>query len=104
MTINRCRTSEKWLEATLRKRVEAMGGWAIKFLPSLTGLPDRIVLMPCGGIWFVELKSTGKTLRPPQRLWKQRLLNLGFRWRLIDSEETLKTFINELHEYSTTIL
>ena len=25
MTINRCRTSEKWLEATLRKRVEGDG-------------------------------------------------------------------------------
>lgn len=104
MTINRCRTSEKWLEATLRKKVEKLGGQAIKFLPSLTGLPDRIVLMPHGGIWFVELKSVGKTLRPPQRLWKQRLMNLGFNWRLIDSEETLITFINELHEYSTTIL
>ncbi len=89
--------SEKLLEADLRKEVRQAKGEAIKFLPSLTGLPDRIVLMPLGHIWFVELKTTGKKPQPLQLWWKKRLEALGFEWRLIDDEASLRNFINEIN-------
>jgi len=88
--------SEKLLEANLRKAVVGLKGECIKLLPSLIGLPDRIILMHGGRIWFVELKSTGKKPQPLQVWWKKRLEALGFPWRLIDDEESLSKFIQEL--------
>ena len=90
--------SEKLLEAKLRDKLRELKGEAIKFLPSLTGLPDRIVLMPLGRIWFVELKTTGKKPQPLQVWWKKRLEALGFQWRLIDDEASLANFIQEITE------
>ena len=56
-------SSEKYLEKKLREEVRKAGGLAIKFTsPYFTGMPDRLVLMPKGRIWFVEVKSTGKRL------------------------------------------
>lgn len=90
--------SEKLLESKLRDKLRELKGEAIKFLPSLTGLPDRIVLMPYGRIWFVELKTTGKKPQPLQVWWKKRLEALGFQWRLIDDENSLTNFIQEINE------
>lgn len=88
--------SEKLLEANLRQAVKTRRGECIKFLPSLVGLPDRIVLMPHGRLWFVELKTTGEKPKPLQRWWRDRLRALGFEWRLIDTKESLNQFIQEL--------
>ena len=47
------RDIEKWLV----KQVRRLGGEAYKFVsPGNDGVPDRIVLLPGGEIWFVELK------------------------------------------------
>lgn len=52
---------ESRIETHLREKVKEAGGLAIKFFCiAFTGLPDRIVLMPGGRLWFVELKKTGK--------------------------------------------
>lgn len=91
-------SSEKLLEAKLREGVKRARGECIKFLPSLKGLPDRIILMRGGRIWFIELKTTGKTPEPLQLWWKKRLEALGFQWRLIDSEQSLQVFLNEINE------
>ena len=62
------RSSEKWLERALADAVAERGGVAVKLTsPGLSGLPDRLVLWPGGRAEFVELKSTGRTLRPVQR-------------------------------------
>lgn len=90
------KASEKVLEAALRTSVKAKGGIAIKLLPSLAGLPDRMVLMPRGRIWFIELKTTGYRLKPLQKWWRNYLRSLGFEWRFIDRESNLLSFLNEL--------
>ena len=69
---------ENHVEKTLRLQVKARGGWAIKLLPSVSGLPDRIVLMPGGRIYFVELKSPTGTVQPHQYVVHRRLRTLGF--------------------------
>ena len=49
--------SEKRVEALLVSGVKRMGGLAYKFVsPGNSGVPDRIILMPGGKIYFVELK------------------------------------------------
>lgn len=53
---------EKQLERRLKKEVEKLGGLCLKLItPGFTGIPDRLVIMPGGIIWFVEMKTaTGK--------------------------------------------
>jgi hypothetical protein len=86
--------NEKLIEKKLREQVKKLGGLAVKFFVlSFTGFPDRIVLMPGARIWFVELKSTGKKPSPRQRIVIEVLQKLGFTVLVIDSEETLKVFL-----------
>jgi len=93
-------SSEKYLEKKLREEVRKAGGLAIKFTsPYFTGMPDRLVLMPKGRIWFVEIKSTGKRLKDIQEAQAKKLQELGFNTRVIDSEESLGSFMREVrHE------
>jgi len=89
--------NEKLLEKKLREQVKKLGGWAIKFwVINLAGFPDRIVLMPLGRIWFVEMKSSGKTSTRIQLLMHGKLRSLGFTVLEIGSPEALEDFINIL--------
>lgn len=89
--------NEKVLERKLRERVRELGGLAVKFFAlSFTGFPDRIVLMPGGRIWFVEVKTTGKVPAPRQLVVIGQLQKLGFKVWLIDTDELLQNFLNEL--------
>lgn len=88
--------SEKVIEATLRKAVEVWGGKCIKLLPSETGLPDRLVLLPGGVMFFVETKSTGDKPSPRQQLVHRRLRSMGFRVEVCDTFEKLTLILNSL--------
>ena len=83
--------SEKTLEARLRKEVEALGGKALKLMSQLhRGLPDRLVLMPGGLAFFVELKSTGKKPTGLQTHCHDQLRQMGFEVYVVDSTESLE--------------
>jgi len=83
--------SEKLIEKTLNAEVKSLGGWSLKLLCQfVTGLPDRLVLLPGGIIFFAELKSTGKKPTAVQRLVHEKLRRLGFRVYVIDSLEQLR--------------
>ena len=91
--------SEKLIEKTLVAEVKKLDGWAIKLLCTfVTGLPDRLVLLPGGVVFFVEVKSTGKKPTAVQRLVHKRLRRLGFRVEVIDSLNQLNTTLNNLLE------
>ena len=86
--------SEKVIEATLRNTIKAKNGWCIKLEANfISGLPDRMCLLPNGVIFFAELKSTGKKPTKIQSLVHRRLSELGFKIYLIDSIEKLKKVI-----------
>lgn len=71
--------SEKDIERKLKKRVEALGCLCLKFeSPGFTGVPDRMVLMPGGEMFFVETKAPGKKERPRQTYVQDQLRKLGF--------------------------
>ena len=56
-----------------------MGCLCLKFeSPGFTGVPDRMILMPGGEMFFVELKAPGKKERPRQRYVQDQLRALGF--------------------------
>jgi len=87
--------NEKLLEKKLREEVKKLGGLALKFTSqTYTGMPDRIVLMPGGRVYFVELKSTGKDLEPKQKIARKLLCNLGQIWQVIDAQEKLNDFLH----------
>ena len=69
---------EKQIEEKLRQAIKAMGGFAYKFTsPGNIGVPDRIVILPGGRIWFVELKADAGRLTPNQERQIQRIKETG---------------------------
>lgn len=88
---------ESSVETRLRVVVEEqMGGMCLKLLTNfVTGLPDRLVLLPDREIYFVELKRKGKTPRKIQAYIHRRLMALGFEVLVIDSVESVNTFRDE---------
>lgn len=55
---------EKEVEAALVKAAKKRNGLALKFVShGLSGVPDRLVLMPNGKMGFIELKASGKKMR-----------------------------------------
>lgn len=89
--------NEKLIEKKLREAVKQKGGLALKFIsPGTNGVPDRIILMPGGRIWFREIKTTGKKPTERQRVMIGILRKLGFSVDVIDDEKTLNEFINAI--------
>lgn len=88
---------EKLIEKKLREGVKQKGGIALKFFsPYFTGMPDRIVLLPEGKTFFVELKSPGKKPKPRQKHVIGLLFSLGFITHVIDNQEDLVKFLKHL--------
>ena len=70
--------SEKAVEAFLRDEVRRRGGRSYKWVsPGCSGVPDRIVIKPDGGVFFVETKSEGKTSTVQQKKRQAELRALG---------------------------
>ena len=72
---------EKTVEKELCDRVKSdLGGWALKFVsPGQNGVPDRVILVPGGRIYFVETKAPGKKLRRLQEHVCGLITQLGFK-------------------------
>lgn len=70
-------TTEAALERFFRQRVRVLGGYTFKLAPTEPGVPDRLVLLPGGRIYLVELKADRGTLRPAQVEWHKRAARLG---------------------------
>lgn len=88
---------ERAIEKKLRLEVKARGGTALKFVsPGMAGVPDRIVLIPDGRVYFVELKAPGKRLSPKQVKMATQLGRLGHKVWVIDSLEGSKVFVREV--------
>lgn len=83
---------EKDLEAKLTKRIKSLGGWPAKFVsPGMSGVPDRILLLPGGKMLFVEMKKPGQKLRPLQEKRKRDLEEMGFLVRVVDSNYKIES-------------
>ena len=88
---------EAQLERALVREIERRGGMARKFVsPGWRGAPDRIVLMPGGRIWFVELKAPGEKPRPLQAHRLGQLSRLGFGCRYMSNKVELDRFLREV--------
>ena len=89
--------SEKSVERRLVRKVKAIGGRALKFTsPGFSGVPDRIVLLPGGRLYFVELKRDDGNLTPIQRYVFNLFEKLGFPVRVLYGIEMVDDFISEV--------
>lgn len=83
-------TRESSVERYLVKRVKELGGEAYKFVsPGRRGVPDRLVILPGGRLFFVECKAPGQKLRATQVREGMRLLQLGRAVYVVDSREEI---------------
>ena len=89
---------ESEVEKYLCKKVkEQLHGRAFKFVsPGFNGVPDRIVLVPMGRIYFVELKAPGKKMRKLQEWVADLIRGLGFVVLMIDAKEKVDAFIRQV--------
>lgn len=91
---------ESEVEKNLCKRVKKeLHGRAFKFVsPGQNGVPDRIILLPMGRIYFVETKAPGKKLRKLQKWVRDMIQELGFVVLRIDTLEKVEMFIRQVNE------
>jgi len=88
---------ENQIEAKLKQMVEKQGGIAPKFVsPGLSGMPDRLVLLPGGHIAFVEVKAPGKVPRPLQEARQRMLRKLGFKVYVLDDVGQIGGILDEI--------
>lgn len=81
---------EKAVEAYLRHRIKEQGGLALKLVcPGWTGVPDRLILLPGGRVYFAETKDSGKKPKPRQHYVHNRLRALGFQVFVPDSKPSV---------------
>ena len=87
---------EKTLEKKLVAEVKKRKGWAIKLLAGLvSGLPDRLCLLPGGRLFFAEIKGTGLKPTKIQKFVQDKIRDLGFRVEVVDSTEKLNQILKD---------
>lgn len=69
---------EREIEKILVTEIARVGGRAYKFVsPGNDGVPDRMVCLPNGKTYFVELKTASGKLTNLQKVQIERLRDLG---------------------------
>jgi len=89
---------EKAVEEYLVSEVKKLGGKAPKWTaPGNTGVPDRIVILPGGRVYFIECKKPkGSKTSARQKLWHRYLSDLGANVRQTFTKEEVDEFIKEV--------
>ena len=97
MYIYGVKMKEYAVEKHLISVTQACGGICLKFIsPGMSGVPDRIVILPGGKIGFAELKAPGKKPRRLQRNVLRKMHQLGCRVCVIDNLESAENFVRRL--------
>ena len=85
---------EKNIEAYLVKSARRIGGAAYKFAsPAHRGVADRVVCLPNGQTWFVELKTEGGRLSPLQVVFADEMARLKQNYVCLWNKEQIDEFI-----------
>lgn len=88
---------ERDIEAKLTRGVRKLGGECLKWVsPGTVGVPDRIVIMPTGDVYFVELKTEHGKLSGPQDYWQFRLHDLNCKALTLYGDEMVTWFLNRI--------
>jgi hypothetical protein len=86
---------ESDVEAYFRREEAAAGGVAFKFVsPSHRGVSDRIVCLPGGAVWFVELKRPGGRLSPLQHVFAALMGRMEQNYVCLSSREEIDEWLS----------
>ena len=78
---------EKDIERYLVRRAIEHGGKAYKWVsPGHVGVADRIVMLPGGVVWLVELKTATGRLSPLQKVFAADMARMGINYIVIRSK------------------
>ena len=84
---------EQRIENHLIKRVREAGGMTIKNIPTVAGVPDRLVILPGNRIRFVELKSPTGSTRRAQDAWARKAAKRGVHVVVLNSLEAVDDWV-----------
>lgn len=85
---------ESRIERKLCEGVRRLGGRAYKLIsPGCVGLPDRLVCLPDGTVFFTELKTEKGRLSPKQRRRVDELSKMRQRVRVLYGENDVEDFL-----------
>ena len=88
---------ERDIERYLVRRAIEHGGKAYKWVsPGHVGVADRIVLLPGGVVWFVELKSSTGRLSPLQKIFAADMRRMGMNYIVIRSKEEVDELLQRV--------
>ena len=88
---------EKVIEQKLVQAVKKAGGLAIKFTsPGLSGMPDRLVILPESPVSFVEVKAPGLKPRPLQIRRHEMLRRLGCKVYVLDEATQISDLVAKM--------
>ena len=88
---------EKDIEKFLNDNIKKLGGRSYKFVsPGNSGVPDRIIFLPGGRIYFVELKTKRGRPSALQKLQRRRFKELGHEVYFLYGLEDVKVFLREI--------
>ncbi len=81
-------------EKVLVQSVQTLRGlcFKLKFI-GIMGAPDRLVLMPGGRFFFVELKQLSGKLEPSQEILFPRLEKRGFKVHILYGVKQVEQFV-----------
>lgn len=96
------------LEKDIEKRVcdyaKSKGCLTYKFVsPSRRSVPDRLLIVPKGTVFFIEMKRRGQKPTPSQAVEIEKIRALGVKVFVVDDVDTGKSVIddmvNDLRDY-----
>lgn len=93
---------ESTVEAALSRECRLRGLACLKITPTQPGVPDRLVVLPGGGLLFVEVKAPGRHPRAAQRRWHERLSDMGHRVCVVDHPAGARALVAALDDVSYT--
>ena len=96
---------ERDIERYLVRRAREHGGVAYKWVsPGHVGVADRIVLLPGGVVWFVELKTATGRLSPLQNVFAADMRRMGANYIVLRSKEEVDQWMLDQQNISPTRL
>lgn len=90
---------ESTVERYLIRRVKELGGKALKFVsPGTAGVADRLVLLPHGVAFFVEVKRLGEFPAPLQTKFAKDCTEMGHYAFWVDTQEGVDKLLSGMKD------
>lgn len=89
--------SEKAIERYLVEQAKQNGLLCLKYSnPNIVGYPDRLLVLPGGGVVWVELKSKGRKPTKIQQIRIAELIGMGHLVKVIDNKADIDELIKTI--------